>query len=103
MQSLSILPTSITLGCMVEAVTVNGDPESGYELIKEALADERTRSLVNAIIYCSVLKGFSHQKRFAVVWSVYQEMLVEKMQFSIVTYNALIDACARNLEMARVP
>jgi pentatricopeptide repeat protein len=50
-----------------------------------------------------VLKGFSHQKKFGRVWSVYQEMLAEKMDFSIVTYNTLVDACARCTEMARVP
>merc|ERR1719464_1560031 len=30
-------------------------------------------------------------------------MIVEKIQFSLATYNALIDACARNVEMTRVP
>lgn len=98
-----VLPTSITLGCMVEAVVSNGDPEAGYELIREALDDNQTKPLVNAIIYCSVLKGFSHQKRFDRVWSLYQEMLSAKLQFSIVTYNTLVDACARCCHMVRAP
>merc|ERR1740121_2938978 len=100
-----ITPTSITLGCMVEALISNGDPEAGYELICNLHADEQCSSLVNAVIYCSVLKGFSHQKKFDRVWSVYQEMLThkEKVQFSIVTFNTLVDACARSREMQRIP
>jgi len=103
MQMRHVLPTCVTLGCMVEAVATNGDPEAGYELIREALTNKQTRPLVNAITYCSVLKSFSHKKQFHRVWTLYQEMREEGLQFSIVTYNALVDACARCSEMARVP
>jgi len=105
MRMRHITPTSITLGCMVEALISNGDSEAGYELICNLHADEQCCSLVNAVIYCSVLKGFSHQKKFDRVWSVYQEMLTqkEKIQFSIVTFNTLVDACARCREMHRIP
>jgi len=103
MRTCHILPTSITLGCMVEALVANGDVEAGYELILDVLADEQCRHLVNAVIYCSVLKGFSHQKRFERVWAVYKEMLDQRLEFSIVTFNTLVDACARSCEMARIP
>lgn len=98
-----IPPTSITLGCMVEALVTNGDVEAGYDLITATLADNQVRHLVNAVIYCSVLKGFSYQKRFERVWSVYLEMLGQKLEFSIVTFNTLVDACARSGEMGRIP
>lgn len=98
-----ILPTAITLGCMVEALASNGDPEAGYELIREQMGDAQMRPLVNAVIYCSVLKGFSHKRRFDRVWFVYKEMKSEKLQFSIVTYNTLIDACSRSHDMDRIP
>jgi len=103
MRRRRILPTSITIGCMVEAQVANGDPEGGYQLIHELSADVETKPLLNAIIYCSVLKGFTHQKAFNRVWVVYNEMIAEKLQFSIVTYNAIINACARSAEMSRVP
>ncbi|CAE8637912.1 unnamed protein product [Polarella glacialis] len=93
--------TSITLGCMVEALASNHSVEAGYELIRETLRDPETRQLVNAVIYCSVLKGFCHEKRFDRVWSVYEEMLQEQVQFSVATFNALLDACARSGEMYR--
>lgn len=100
MTSRNVVPTSITIGCMVEALVSNGETDAGYDLVRELLGDEATRPLVNAVIYCSVLKGFSHLRRFDRVWEVYKEMRAEKVQFSIVTYNALIDACARSRELS---
>lgn len=105
MRSRGISPTSITLGCTVEALASNGDPEAAHALTHEMLADEHTRPLVNAVIYCSVLKGFSHQKRFDRVWTVYEEMIAGRFQgqFTSVTYNTLMDACARCGEISRAP
>jgi len=103
MRTRHVAPTSITLGCMVEAIVINDGPYAGYEFIGEVLAEEQTRPLVNAVIYCSVLKGFSHQKRFDRVWAVYREMLAAEVQFSIVTYNTLVDACARCQQMVNAP
>lgn len=103
MRGRHIVPTSVTMGCMVEALIANGHIEAGCDLVHELMADPQTRSLMNAVIYCSVLKGLSHKKRFDRVWTLYQEMLEENLQFSIVTYNTLVDACARNGEMSRIP
>lgn len=103
MRSRQIVPTAVTLGCMVEAVVSNGDPEGGYELIQEMLSDDQCKPLLNAVIYCSVLKGFSHQKKFDRFWDVYEEMLVQKVKFSIVTFNTMVDACSRCGEMKRIP
>jgi pentatricopeptide repeat protein len=104
MRTRHIVPTAVTLGCMVEAVVTNGGPEAGYDFIQECHKDEHCKPLVNAVIYCSVLKGFSHQKKFDRLWTVYEEMLTQKqVVFSIVTFNTLVDACARCGEMNRIP
>merc|ERR1719410_505159 len=103
MRMRHITPTSITIGCMVEALASNGDPESAHEILRETLGNTDTRSLVNAVIYNSVLKGFSHQRQFDRVWLVYEEMRSEKLAMSLAAYNALIDACARNSDMSQVP
>jgi len=103
MRMRHITPTSITIGCMVEALSSNGDPESAHEILRETLSNTDTRPLVNAVIYCSVLKGFSHQRQFDRVWLVYEEMRAEKLAMSLAAYNALIDACARNSDMSQVP
>mmetsp|Transcript_62160 Transcript_62160/g.111956 ORF Transcript_62160/g.111956 Transcript_62160/m.111956 type:complete len:969 (+) Transcript_62160:3-2909(+) len=102
MKARHILPTSITLGCMVEALVMNEEIEAGYELIREVKDNPETKPLVNSVMYGSVLKGFCHQKRFDRVWVVYGEMLAQKMLFSVVTFNSLIDACARSGDMHRV-
>lgn len=97
------VPNQVTIGCMVEALVSNSSTDAAYRLINEILADDQTKSQVNAVIYCTVLKGYSHEKNFKRVWSIYQEMLNRKLEFSIVTYNTLVDACARCGETALIP
>merc|ERR1719310_773445 len=41
MRSQHVKPTSITIGCMVEAVVSNGDVDGGYELISQLLEDDK--------------------------------------------------------------
>lgn len=103
MRSRHIRPTSITLGCMVEAVVSNGDTEGAYDLIHEMQEDDRCREALNAVIYCSVLKGFAREKKLQRVMTVYEEMLNYKVDLSIVTYNTLLDACARCSRMDKAP
>lgn len=103
MRSRHIRPTSITLGCMVEAVVSNGDTEGAYDLVHQMQDDERCRDAINAVIYCSVLKGFTREKRLQRVVTVYEEMLERKVELSIVTYNTLLDACARCSRMDKIP
>jgi len=105
MRRQQILPTSITLGCVLETLASNQYPDLAHDLLQEVLADAETRPLVNAVNYCSVLKGFSHEKRFDRVWAVYNEMIGQGLesQFTSVTYNTLIDACARCGEVRRTP
>jgi pentatricopeptide repeat protein len=102
MRSRHIKPTSITLGCMVEAVVSNGDTEGAYELIHQMQDDDHCRGALNSVIYCSVLKGFTREKKIDRVWSVYEEMNKRKVELSIVTYNTLIDACARCSRMESI-
>merc|ERR1719359_1426807 len=103
MRSRHIKPSSITLGCMVEAVVGNGDTEGAYDLIHQMQDDDQCRTALNSVIYCSVLKGFTREKKMDRVWSVYEEMNKRKIELSIVTYNTLIDACARCAHMEHIP
>ncbi|CAL1160044.1 unnamed protein product [Cladocopium goreaui] len=97
----NVIPSRITLGCMVEALASNNDPEGAYDIIQQALAEPQTKGLVNAVTYSSVLKSFNHQKSFHRVWDVYDEMIRGKVEFSVTTYNALLDVCARSGEISR--
>merc|ERR1740130_2633631 len=103
MRSRLVKPTSITLGCMVEAVVNNGDTEGAFELLHQCQQDEQCRESVNAILYCSVLKGFAREKKLERVWDVYQEMCKLSIEMSLITFNTIIDACARSGRMDHLP
>merc|ERR1719353_2563960 len=103
MRSRHIKPTSITIGCMVEAIVRNGDTEGAYDLIHQMQEDEQCKDVLNSIIYCSVLKGFTRERKIDRVWAVYKEMKEQKAELSVVTYNTLIDACARCGGMEHLP
>merc|ERR1719272_2193346 len=103
MRSRHIKPTSITLGCMVEAIVNNGDTEGAYDLIHQIQDDDQCCGALNSIIYCSVLKGFTRERKVDRVWAVYEEMNKRGVELSIVAYNTLIDACARSGRMDELP
>merc|ERR1719515_260423 len=103
MRSRHIKPTSITLGCMVEAIVSTGDTDGAFDLIHQIQDDEQCRSAINSVIYCSVLKGFCREKKIDRVWTVYEEMKERSVEISIITYNTLIDACARCGRMENLP
>merc|ERR1719238_2596092 len=48
-------------------------------------------------------KASATKKCFTRMWEVYDEMIAQKLQFSMVTYNTLIDACARSGDLSRIP
>jgi len=87
---------------MVEAIVSNGDTEGAYDLIHQMQDDEQCSDVLNSIVYCSVLKGFTREKKIDRVWAVYEEMKDRSAELSIVTYNTLIDACARCGRMERL-
>merc|ERR1719198_666757 len=103
MRSRHITPTSITLGCMVEAIVSNGDTEGAFELIHQMRDDDKCCGAINSVIYCSVLKGFTREKKIDRAWETYEEMKSMRVELSIITYNTLIDACARCGRMESLP
>lgn len=102
MRSRHIKPTSVTIGCMVEAVASRGDVDGAYELICQLLEDDQCKELVNAVIFGSVLKGYSRTGRMERVWAVFNEMLSQGIQPSVSTFNVVIDACTRSGRMDAV-
>jgi pentatricopeptide repeat protein len=88
---------------MVQAIVTNGDTEGAYDLIHQMQDDENCRSSINSVIYCSVLKGFTREKKMDRALAVYEEISQNKIELSIVMYNTLIDACARSGRMDHLP
>uniref|UniRef100_A0A7S4Q7H1 Pentatricopeptide repeat-containing protein-mitochondrial domain-containing protein n=1 Tax=Alexandrium monilatum TaxID=311494 RepID=A0A7S4Q7H1_9DINO len=101
MRSQHIKPTSITIGCMVEAVVSNGDVDGAYELVSSLLQEPQCRDQVNAVVFGSVLKGYGRSHNAERAFAVFEEMLSLGIEPSAVTYNAMIDVCARNGQMAK--
>jgi pentatricopeptide repeat protein len=103
MRSRHIKPTSITLGCMVEAIVSNGDAEGAFDLVHQTQDDDQCCGALNSVIYCSVLKGFTREKKMDRALAVYEEIRSRKIELSIIMYNTLIDACARCGRMDHLP
>mmetsp|Transcript_12547 Transcript_12547/g.21733 ORF Transcript_12547/g.21733 Transcript_12547/m.21733 type:complete len:845 (-) Transcript_12547:145-2679(-) len=97
-----IMPTNITLGCMVEAVASNGDVDGAHELVQRLLEDPDMKQQVNAVIYGSILKGFSRKKRLDRVWDAFEEMKKHNIMPTLMTYNAVLDACVRNEQIDKI-
>lgn len=102
MRTQHIKPTSITIGCMVEAVASNGDADGAYELISQLLEDPRCKSQINSVVFGSVLKAYGRTKRMDQVWTVFSEMTSQGIAPSGATFNTLIDACVRNNQLEAI-
>jgi len=99
----NVQPTSVTLGCMVEALVANGRTSEAWQLVQDMWKDESTRPLVNTVIYSSILKGFSRTKETEKVMALYEEMCEHKIQANTITYNTILNAFAQGGAMHRVP
>jgi pentatricopeptide repeat protein len=103
MSERGVVVTSVTLGCMVAALTTNGLVEDAWDLIQLVHANEEMRPTLNTVIYSTVLKGFSQLRQVDRVFSVYAEMSKLGIACNVISYNTIIDACARCGAMERVP
>merc|ERR1719191_1240891 len=102
MTQREVRPTAITLGCMIDALVKNQAVDSAWQLLHELLQDEQLNTLVNTVIYSTVLKGFAMSKQVNKVFEVYTEMRSRDVQCNTITYNTMLDACARCSSMDRV-
>merc|ERR1719393_172138 len=87
---------------MVDALVKNNAVEDAWKLIHSLLQDEHLNSLVNTVIYSTVLKGFAMSKQVSKVFEVYAEMRSRDVQCNTISYNTMLDACARCSSMDRV-
>merc|ERR1719405_132445 len=101
MRRRCVKPTSITLGCMVDALVCNGLPEAAHDLVKEIAEDAATRDILNTVVYSTLLKGFAQARQPERVHAVYEEMLDAGISCNTVSYNTMIDANARTGNMAK--
>merc|ERR1719247_492357 len=101
MRRRDIRPTSITLGCMVDALVCNSQPEEALRLVEEVRDDVAMREILNTVIYSTLLKGFAQAKQPEKVQQVFEDMQADGIACNTVSYNTMIDANARTGRMAR--
>lgn len=65
-----VKPTSITLGCMTEALVSNYKSDEAWELLNAQYSTEESKGFVNTVIYSTVLKGFAVERRIDKVGGV---------------------------------
>merc|ERR1719335_583010 len=103
MDKRQVKPTAVTIGCMIDALVKNGCVEDAWNLVHDLLSDPARKSLVNNIMYSTILKGFAMTKQTERLFAVYAEIRDQGVQANTITYNTMIDACARCGAMDRVP
>jgi pentatricopeptide repeat protein len=103
MAKRKVQPTAITLGCMVEALVANRCTSEAWKLVQDLRDDATTGSLVNTVIYTTILKGFANNKETNKVMDLYTDMKSQGMQPNTITYNTILNAFAQGGHMDRVP
>jgi len=101
MRRRNVRPTSITLGCMVDALVCNSQPEEALRLVEEVRDNVSMREILNTVIYSTLLKGFAQAKQPEKVQQVFEDMQADGIACNTVSYNTMIDANARTGRMAR--
>merc|ERR1719440_2050326 len=101
MRRRHVTPTSITLGCMVDALVSNGFPDEAFDLVREIRDESEFADILNTVIYSTLLKGFSQGRQPDRVQKVFEEMKEMGISCNTVSYNTMLDANARTGKMDR--
>merc|ERR1719375_1860995 len=101
MRRRHVTPTSITLGCVVDALVNNGFPDEALALVREIRDDETCADILNTVIYSTLLKGFAQARQPGRVQDVFEEMQQMGIACNTVSYNTMLDANARTGKMDR--
>merc|ERR1719261_1079573 len=101
MRRRHVTPTSITLGCMVDALVCNGLPDEAFDLVREIRDESEFADILNTVIYSTLLKGFAQARQPGRVQDVFEEMKEMGISCNTVSYNTMLDANARTGKMDR--
>merc|ERR1719498_963877 len=101
MRRRHVTPTSITLGCMIDALVSNGLPDEAFDLVREIRDESEYADILNTVIYSTLLKGFAQARQPARVQDVFDEMKHMGIACNTVSYNTMLDANARTGKMDR--
>jgi len=100
MRKRNVKPTSITLGCMVDALVKNGQADEAFDLVQE-MKEDACKGILNTVIYSTLLKGFTMARNPDRVQQVYVEMREQGIACNTISYNTMIDVNCRVGRMDR--
>lgn len=103
MERCKVQPAAITLGCMVDALVMNGEETDAWELVKGLWQDDSQKHLLNTVIYSTIVKGFAMSRRLDRALAVYDEMRDQGIQCNTITYNTILNALVRCGNLKRLP
>jgi len=103
MLAQQVIPTPITVGCMIEALVMSGCTQEAWDLTQKLWEDESQRSSVNTVIYSTILKGFAMTRQHTKVTALYEEMKQRNIPRNTITFNTILNSIARCGLMDRVP
>jgi len=103
MKRCEVQPTMITLGCMVDALVMNGAVDSAWKLVQELQGEASQKALLNTVIYSTILKGFAMARNLDKVNAVYDEMMAHNIECNTITYNTMLNALVRCGDLSRIP
>merc|ERR1719420_1941856 len=101
MRRRHVTPTSITLGCMVDALVCNSLPDEAFDLVRGIRDESEYADILNTVIYSTLLKGFAQARQPGRVQDVFEEMKQMGIACNTVSYNTMLDANARTGKMDR--
>eukprot|EP00440_Ansanella_granifera_P014818 gb/GFBE01016110.1/.p1 GENE.gb/GFBE01016110.1/~~gb/GFBE01016110.1/.p1 ORF type:complete len:860 (+),score=257.03 gb/GFBE01016110.1/:1-2580(+) len=95
--------SAVTLGCVVEALVMNHHTDDAWELVHKIWEDADQRSLINTVVYSTIVKGFTMSRQHDKVVAIYKEMKARSIGCNTITYNTMLNALARCGMMHEVP
>merc|ERR1719169_396245 len=101
MRAHHVTPTSITLGCMVDALVRNSLPDEAFDLVRGIRDESEYADILNTVIYSTLLKGFAQSRQPGRVQDVFEEMKQMGIACNTVSYNTMLDANAMTGRMDR--
>merc|ERR1719163_2318875 len=101
MRAHHVTPTSITLGCMIDALVCNSLPDEAFDLVSGIRDESEYADILNTVIYSTLLKGFARSRQPGRVQEGFEEMKQMNIACNTVSYNTMLDANARTGKMDR--
>jgi len=90
-QDRGIVPTEVTLSCMLDAVVSAGQVEDAVQLFGKW----RQQVPLNTVIFSNLIKGFAAKGDSQRAMEMYREVKAEGLRMNLVAYSTLIDAQAK--------